>query len=49
MYPWIPDLKDSKDWAMMMSSGSWFHILMVDGKNDSTYIVVGQNGILYRS
>jgi hypothetical protein len=25
-------LKDSKIWAMMMSSGSWFHIPMVDGK-----------------
>jgi hypothetical protein len=49
MYPWIQDLKDSKDWAMMMFSGSWFHILMMDGNNDSLCTVVRQNGILYRS
>ena len=37
-----------KDSATITFSGSWFHTLMVDRKNDSLWTVVRQNGILYR-
>ena len=31
----IPALKVSRDSAVVSSSGSWFHSLMLDGKKDS--------------
>ena len=42
----IPALKVSRDSAVVSSSGSWFHSLMLDGKKDSLYFLVLQYGIL---
>ena len=36
----IPALKVSRDSAVVSSSGSWFHSLMLDGKKDSLYVLV---------
>ena len=43
----IPALKVSRDSAVVSSSGSWFHSLILDGKKDSLYVLVLQYGILY--
>ena len=43
----IPPLYVSGDSAVVSSSGSWFHSLMVDRKKDSLYALVLQYGILY--
>ena len=43
----IPALKVSRDSAVVSSSGSWFHSLMLDGKKDSLYVLVLLYGTLY--
>ena len=43
----IPALKVSRDSAVVSSSGSWFHSLILDGKKDSLYVLVLEYGILY--
>ena len=43
----IPALKVSRDSAVVSSSGSWFHSLMLDGKRDSFYVLDLLYGTLY--
>ena len=43
----IPALKVSRDSAVVSSSGSWFHSLMLDGKKGSLYVLVLLYGTLY--